>query len=113
MHIESAPSGPLEGVQAVSASSTSITVLWEEVESINQNGPQILYEILFSPITDLPGVEGGTRNTTVSGAYDLNALEENVEYNISMRSFTSVGPGPYSVVVSNTTFQDGKFFNNN
>ena len=38
----------------------------------------------------------------------LSGLEEYVEYNISVRAYTSVGPGPYSDGVIVTTLEDGE-----
>ena len=38
----------------------------------------------------------------------LEGLQEYVEYNISIRAYTSVGRGPFSPGVNNQTFEDGK-----
>ena len=38
----------------------------------------------------------------------LMDLEEYVEYNISVRGYTSVGPGPYSMGIVRRTLEDGK-----
>ncbi len=43
------------------------------------------------------------KNTT------LKMLEEYVEYNISVRAYTSVGAGPFSVGIVNQTLEAGKF----
>ena len=48
-----------------------------------------------------------TINTT-NLSITLMDLEEYVEYNISVRAYTSVGPGPYTVGI-NRTSEDGKF----
>ena len=40
---------------------------------------------------------------------ELTDLEEDVEYSIRVRAYTSVGPGPFSAVVMNRTFEDGRF----
>ena len=44
--------------------------------------------------------------------FTLNGLEEYVEYNISMRAYTSAGPGPYSVGVVERTDTDSEFETN-
>ena len=49
-----------------------------------------------------------TLNTTVVGNATLTGLQEFTEYNISVRAYTSVGPGPYSEEVTNRTFEDGE-----
>ena len=46
-----------------------------------------------------------TSNTSIV----LGELQEYVEYNISVRAYTSVGPGPFSPGVDNQTFEDGKY----
>ena len=45
-----------------------------------------------------------TSNTSIV----LGGLQEYVEYNITVRTYTSVGPGPFSPAVNNRTFEDGK-----
>ena len=44
-----------------------------------------------------------TSNTSIV----LGGLQEYVEYSISVRAYTSVGPGPFSPGVDNRTFEDG------
>ena len=46
-----------------------------------------------------------TSNTSIV----LGGLEEYVEYNITVRAYTSVGPGPFNPSVDNRTFEDGKY----
>ena len=38
---------------------------------------------------------------------ELEGLEEYVEYSVRIRGYTSVGPGPFSVAIMNTTLEDG------
>ena len=45
-----------------------------------------------------------TSNTSII----LGGLEEYIGYNITVRAFTSVGPGPFSPGVDNRTFEDSK-----
>ena len=105
-----APDAPPANVQATSVSSTEILVTWDSVPPIDQNGIVTMYEVLYQPLETFCGyIE--TRN--VSGtklAVVLMDLEEFVDYNISVRAFTSVGGGPYSDEVAATTFEDGKNF---
>ena len=88
-------------------SSTVVLVNWENVPAIDQNGILTSYEIMFEPqeFTD-------TLNTTFLNATSMFVmfpnLEEFVEYNISVRAYTSVGPGPFSPVVTNRTLEDSK-----
>jgi hypothetical protein len=69
-----------------------------------------MYEVLYRSVETFSKYIQ-TRN--VSGtemAVILMDLEEFVDYNISVRAFTSVGGGPYSDEVADTTFEDGKNF---
>ena len=49
-----------------------------------------------------------TINTTNLSA-NITGLEEHVEYNISVRAYNSVGPGPYSDPITERTLEDGTF----
>jgi len=60
----------------------------------------VAYEVLFIPLNMFNGVLG--QGTISVSAFNrsilLNGLEEYVQYNISVRARTSVGPGPYSTL---------------
>ena len=92
-------------------SSTEIQVNWTEVLEIDQNGIVTEYEVMYEPLMTF----GVLSNETVvvdstNFSVTLMDLEEYVEYNISVRAYTSVGPGPYSVGIVRRTFEDGKVF---
>ena len=96
---------------ATALSSTEIAVSWEEVPAISQNGEIITYEVQYEPLTLFDGqLSTDTVNITdISILFTvLTDLEEYVEYNISVRAYTSTGPGPYSVDISERTDTDGK-----
>ncbi len=40
----------------------------------------------------------------------LRGLEEYVQYNISVRARTSIGPGPYSTPIMERTLEDGRVY---
>ena len=74
-------------------SATSITVMWEEVPPIDQNGVITMYEVRY--LFALPS-ETATRLLTVNMTERitlLTNLQANVEYLISVRAYTSVGQG--------------------
>ena len=90
-------------------SSTLITVHWTQVPFIHQNGIIITYEVLYEPLDSYNGqLEGQSMNVT-SLSTVLTGLEEFTEYNISVRAYTIVGPGPYSDNIMVNTFQDGMY----
>ena len=103
----SEPASPPQNVQTTVLSSTAIMVTWEEVPAIEENGIIINYEVEFEPLeftdTLMINTTNGTSFSTV-----ITGLQEFVAYNIHVRAYTRVGPGPFSVAVTNRTFEDGK-----
>ena len=83
-------------------------VVWEKVAAIDENGVISMYEVEFYPLETFNGsISTNTTNTTLLNT-TLTGLEEYVEYNISVRAYTSEGPGPYSDGVVNRTEEDGE-----
>ena len=105
------PSDSPQMVTAMAVSSTEILVMWEEVPEADRNGVIEVYEVLYVPLETCDGLTmPGTVNiTNISTLFTtLTGLQEYVEYNISVRAYTSVGPGPYSDGVVERTEEDGK-----
>ena len=100
------PAASPENVQATNISSTAIMVTWEEAPAIDQNGIIINYEVRFEPLQFTAELSTNTINTP-DLSVTITGLEEYVEYNISVRAYTSVGPGPYSDPVTERTSEDG------
>ena len=104
------PAEPPQNVVVTVLSSTEIRVSWQDVPAISQNGIITQYEVEYnqSRFAQVP-----MSDTTVVNAsqltVELTDLEEDVEYSISVRAYTSVGPGPFSAAIANTTFEDGRF----
>ena len=91
-------------------SSTIINVTWDIVPPIDQNGIITMYEVMYQPLETFNGIIS-TQTMNVSGtemSVFLIELQEFVNYNISVRAYTSVGAGPYSDEVTVLTLQDGK-----
>ena len=89
-------------------SSTEILVTWERVLPIDENGEIILYEVEFVPLGTFDMEISTNTSNTMSLNITLTDLEADVEYNISVRAFTSVGPGPYSDGMVERTLEDGR-----
>ena len=109
-----APDDPPPNVLATALSSTEIKVSWEELPAICQNGEITVYEIQFVPLQTFGGLITSDTINTSNGSVlmiILSGLEEYVEYNISVRAYTSAGPGPYSVGVVERTDTDSEFDN--
>ena len=101
------PATPPQNVQANAASSTEIMVTWEEVLPIDQNGIITNYEVQYEPLQFMESLSTMFVNTT-DMAVNLTNLQEYVEYNISVRAYTSVGFGPFSTDIAERTFEDGR-----
>ena len=83
---------------------------WEEVPAIDQNGIITAYEVRYQPLMTFNGALMTAIASVNASVFELelNGLEEFVEYNISVRAYTSVGAGPYSPEVTERTNEDGK-----
>ncbi len=89
-------------------SSTEIQVNWTEVSEIDQNGMIITYEVLYDPLMTFNGMLNTTTVNTTNVYINLSNLQEYVEYNISVRAYTNVGPGPYSLEIISRTLENGE-----
>ena len=79
---------------------------WDEVPGLVQNGIIINYAVQIAPL-DFPADIFVDRLNTTSLSILVSDLEEDVNYNISVRAYTRVGPGPYSDPVTERTLEDG------
>ena len=79
---------------------------WDEIPGLDQNGIIINYEVQIEPLDFSADIMTNLLNTTNLSIL-VTGLEEYVNYNISVRAYTSVGPGPYSGPVTERTFEDG------
>ena len=82
---------------------------WNEVPEIDQNGIITEYEVMYEPLMTFGGLITTLTVNTTNLSITLMDLQEYVEYSISVRAYTSVGPGPYSVRIVRRTFEDCKF----
>ena len=105
------PDDPPQNLTAMVISSTEIKVSWEELPAINENGEITTYEIQYIPLETFEGrISTNTVNTSDGTVLmmELTGLEEYVEYTISVRAYTSEGPGPYSDPVTERTDTESK-----
>ena len=79
---------------------------WDEIPGLDQNGNIIEYEVEIEPL-QFPADIFIDQLTTTNLSIVVTGLEEYVFYNISVRAYTSVGPGPYSDPVTERTSEDG------
>ena len=85
-------------------------ITWDMVPPIDQNGVITMYEVLYEPLETFDGaiMSNTAAVDATAGAVLLMDLEEYVVYNISVRAYTGVGAGPYSVEIMERTNEDGE-----
>ena len=101
------PASPPQNVTASVLSSTEIEVNWTEIPEMEQNGIITEYEVMYEPLMTFGGVLTTITVNTTNMFVTLTGLQEYVVYNISVRAYTSVGSGPYSVEIVRRTQEDG------
>ena len=102
------PASPPYNLRAVNISSTTILVVWDEIPAIDLNGI-VVYEVEYNQSTFSSVTTSAVRYvSSPTLMVELTGLEEYVEYSIRVRGSTSLGGGPYSVVVVVITNEDGK-----
>ena len=84
-------------------------VTWERVSAINESGIITNYEVEVDPL-DFDNILTTITMNTTNLSTIIADLQENVEYNIVVRAYTTVGPGPFSLPVTARTFEDGMCF---
>lgn len=90
-----APSSPPQDVMVTVLSSTEIQVNWTEVPERDRNGIITLYEVMYERFNmDMDLLEMNVNTSSFS--IILSDLVPGQAYNISVRAYTGVGPGPYS-----------------
>ena len=103
------PAASPDNVTATVITSTSVRVNWDIVPPIQQNGPIVIYEVMYTPLETFGGQIGTLNMNSTELTLVLTDLQHDVEYNISVQAYTEIGPGPYSspgTIVR--TFEDGK-----
>ena len=83
---------------------------WSEVPAIDRNGIITQYEVLYVPLETFGG-QIVSRNCRVNGSIFelfLQDLQEYIQYNITVRSYTVAGDGPFSPTITVRTPEAGK-----
>ena len=95
---------------ATATSPSNITVVWGEVDPIDQNGIITEYQVLYQRLDTLTGVTGTEMMERVSSmetSVVLSGLDESAFYVISVRARTTEGEGPSSDYIFVKTMQHG------
>ncbi len=92
-HFPIVPSDSPQNVNAVVLSSMSVMVTWEEVSKISQNGIINQYEVFLESTQEMDVILNVSHRQL---SVNVTELEGSAGYNVSVRAYTSEGPGPYS-----------------
>ncbi len=98
-------------VSATASTSTSALVTWEKLPEASRHGVITHYEVQYEPLVSVGGLVLGGAVSTEDGSQltlSVTELEEDMEYNVTVRAHTAVGGGPSSPVVTVRTFEDSK-----
>ncbi len=102
------PNSPPENVSIMVLTSSRIMVSWDAIPPEDRNGIITMYEVLYQPLETFDdAIMTQTMNVTERSAH-ITDLEEFVDYNISVRAYTSEGAGPYSEEMTVMTPEDSK-----
>ena len=80
---------------------------WTEVPEIDRNGIITMYEVMYEPLMTFDGQLQTNTSIANNTSVILPDLQEYVNYSISVRAYTNVGPGNYSEEVIAGTSEDG------
>jgi hypothetical protein len=83
-------------------------ISWEEVPTIDRNGIIITYELLLEPLETFGDLIGDEQYNSTNLSLVVTDLQEFVNYSISVRAYTNVGPGNYSDAIIRMTLEDGE-----
>ena len=102
LNLHSAPTAAPSNVSVTDVTSSTITVQWEMVPCIHQNGPITGYSVRYGVMGS-----GSTQTETVSGTQTItsNLSSSSTNYSIEVAAINSAGTGVYSY--PQTTVTDG------
>ena len=84
-------------------------VTWKRVSAINESGIITNYEVEVDPVDFTDILTIAYVNTTNLSTV-ITGLQEYVEYDIRVRAYTVIGPGPFSPPETERTLEDGMCF---
>ena len=108
MNICVGPSAPPQDVTTMVISSTSISVSWNPPPLPDQNGDIIGYQLVITIVNRSSSLVDGVNVTNMTSNVAIN-LQEFEVYSFEIAAMTVIGLGPFSDVVTNQTFEDGKY----
>ena len=108
MNIYVGPSAPPQNVTTMVIGLTSISVSWNPPPIPDQNGDIIGYQLVITNVNRSSSLVNVVNVTNMTSYVAIN-LQEFEVYSFEIAAMTVIGLGPFSDVVTNQTFEDGKY----
>ena len=98
------PSGPVTNLMVEVPSSDTLVLQWDLPEAEDQNG------IIISYVVEINATETGETFQLMSAlpTLTIDTLQPFTTYLCRIAARTMIGTGPYSIIITATTLQDGK-----
>lgn len=94
--------------KATTTSATTITITWLPLNISDRNGDILFYRIRYFQQEELNDTKSILMDSSLT-SYTLMNLRPYSSYSIAIAASTAVGFGPESPILTQTTFQAGKF----
>ena len=107
MLTQSAPSGTINNLQPGKINFTSITVTWQPVLCLQQNGVITYYNVRYTE-SSASHVASMIQSTTVT-SFTAISVYPGINYTLEVAAANSNGTGPYAQIVVSTLLSRGKF----
>ena len=102
------PSAPPQDVTTLVINSTSILVSWNPPPLPDQNGDIVGYQLMIIN-QNMNNSSGYVVNVSSITSYVAINLQEFEIYGFEIAAMTVIGLGPFSAVITNQTFEDGRY----
>eukprot|EP00049_Salpingoeca_infusionum_P016342 m.332970 g.332970 ORF g.332970 m.332970 type:complete len:4476 (-) comp16062_c0_seq1:606-14033(-) len=100
------PTGTVQTLQFTSVLATSVSVSWDQVAALKQNGVITKYVAQLhqqqSSYADVSSAHKVTEKTVTSTSVFFSGLEAYVDYTVTVSAFTAVGEGPTTQIETRT-----------
>ena len=90
-------------IDSIKAGNTSLTVMWSAPPLEELNGRIIAYEFYYNGSQFDRELHDMNSSSTEVLTFTLERLQEFVWYDVKVRAYTEIGPGPFSAVKSKRT----------
>ena len=95
------PTGAPNNIQATDVTENGISIKWDEIDCLDQNGAIIRYDLTLN---------GRPFSSTNATQFSFTGLSPQTQYNITVIGVNEVGSGPVRSIIVQTTGSLGEEF---